>query len=348
MPLSKQVSLLKQLDELHAHMAAPCNEELKTLLLQAKALEKWPIAQLISIFERNTTENLIKRHQIIKELESNPDTYNKQAKVLGFTGTPGAGKSSLIGVTCLELLKQNPDLSIAVIAIDPSSQSSGGALLGDRTRTQFPVNDARIFFRSQASHLDLGGMGKTTFNAVRALRRLFDLIVIETVGIGQSEIEVQRLADHTLLVMQPLAGDQVQFMKAGIMEVPDSFIINKCDEDELAKKSHHLLKASLKLAQVLPKEGEQEAEIFMTSATRHKGIEELAGKLLREVRAGESKDLMEQENYFLNKWVQEAYGEFGIGLLEHFKGESSLEHGTFEEKELAYKSLIAKFLSRLN
>ena len=122
-------------------MNQPLSEDLISLLSQAQAHEKWPIAQLISIFERNTDENFITRHKIVSYLNEHPQTFTKQALVLGVTGTPGAGKSSLIGETCLSLLAKNPSLSIAVLAIDPSSHESGGALLGDRTRTIFPIKD---------------------------------------------------------------------------------------------------------------------------------------------------------------------------------------------------------------
>jgi len=348
MPLSKHHSLIKELESIQAAMEAPLDAETRTLLEKAYALEKWPIAQLISIFERNNTDSLIKRHAISQYLAANADTYARQATVIGLTGTPGAGKSSLTGELCLSLLKHQPDMSIAVLAIDPSSQESGGALLGDRTRMQLPVNDKRVFFRSQASHLDLGGMGKSTFHVMRLLRRLFDLVIIETVGIGQSEIEVQRLSDHTVLVMQPLAGDQVQFMKAGIMEVPNTFVINKCDEDELARKSKHLLNASLKLAKIhVRNEESQEQSIFMTSATKRRGIDELMTHLMAVREQQQVDQVAAQEEYFLNKWIQQAYGEFGLSLAEYFN-KSSEDSGTFEQKELRYKSQIANFLTKLS
>lgn len=347
MPLSQQHSLMRELESIHEAMDAPLDKETCNLLQQAAALEKWPIAQLISIFERNNTDSLIKRHAITRYMDAHQDQFSKQACIFGVTGTPGAGKSSLIGEVCLNLLAKDPQISIAVLAIDPSSQSSGGALLGDRTRTQFPVNNKQVFFRSQASHQDLGGMGKSTFHVTRLLRRFFDIVIIETVGIGQSEIEVQRLSDHTLLVMQPLAGDQVQFMKAGIMEVPDTFVINKCDEDALAKKSRHLLKASLKLAQ-LHVAGEQAGQsIYMTSATQRKGIDELASHVLEVCSRNRTDTLGAQEEYFRDKWIREAYGEFGLGVFEHFKHKPELSRGTFEEKELAYKHVMANFLTKL-
>jgi len=348
-------------EALLSEMKEALPKELEDLLIKAKRHEKWPIAQLISIFERNTTKNLIARHQIMVYLNNHPEMFAKQGMVLGITGTPGAGKSSLIGETCLSLLKSKADISIAVLAIDPSSHVSGGALLGDRTRTIFPVNDNRLFFRSQASQQDLGGMSKRTFHVTRLLRKLFDIIIIETVGIGQSEIEVQKLSDHTCLVMQPLAGDQVQFMKAGIMEVPDTFIINKCDEDALAKKSLHLLKSSLKLASIYIgnhnshnenepyKQATKTKDIFLTSAIKRKGIEELSKFIIEVASEKQSQEQLDkQENYFLHKWIRQAYGEFGEGIYDHFSNDEKLHEGTLEEKELYFKQIIAKFLTHLN
>ena len=352
---STEVLIEQAENKLISEMNQEISSDLISLLEQAKGLEKWPIARLISMFERNTDENFITRHQIVSYLNKHTEQFNKQALVLGITGTPGAGKSSLIGETCLKLLELKPDISIAVLAIDPSSHESGGALLGDRTRTIFPIKDKRLFFRSQASQQDLGGLSKQTFHVTRLLRKLFDIIIIETVGIGQSEIEIQKLSDHTCLVMQPLAGDQVQFMKAGIMEVPNTFIINKCDEDALAKKSLHLLKSSLKLAQIYvhdaaagSTETQTPRDIFLTSAIKKKGIDELANYILEVNQSAVSAEIIQkQEQYFLNKWIRRAYGEFGINIYQHLNGDDILKDGTFEEKELKFKRLIGNFLTHL-
>jgi LAO/AO transport system ATPase len=182
-------------------------------------------------------------------------------RVVGLTGTPGAGKSSLIGRVALHLVTTDPTVRVAVLAIDPTSLESGGALLGDRVRVRFPVGERRIFFRSQATQGDLGGVGRRTWAATRLLRHLFDLVLVETVGIGQSEIEIAHLADATVLVLQPLAGDRVQFMKAGVMDIPDVFVVNKCDEEALARRSTYELRAALNVARI----GGEKPTIFQTS-----------------------------------------------------------------------------------
>lgn len=309
--------------------------EINEILERATRLEKWPLAQLISQFETNTEKAKQIRHHVIDALNNRPQKDKKEGLVLGITGTPGAGKSSLIGELCLNMLNQNPSLSIAVLAVDPSSQRSGGSLLGDRTRTNFPVNDNRLFFRSQASDLDLGGVGKKTYQVTRLLRHLFDIIIIETVGIGQSEIEIEQLSDHTCLILQPFAGDQVQFMKAGIMEVPDTFIINKCDEDSLAKKSYHLLKSSLKLVNVsLDQTSKSPKKIFLTSALKQKGIDELSHFILQlQSDPSVRKNTQEQEVFYLRKWVQQEFGRFGTQLFDALPIAELRSKNSYEKKE---------------
>lgn len=328
--------------------------DLQALVEKASRLEKWPLAKLISLFETDTADAKESRKQVMTYLQDRVCS-RQQGLVLGVTGTPGAGKSSLIGEVCLSLLTDEKSVSIAVLAVDPSSQSSGGALLGDRTRTQFPTKNNRVFFRSQASDLDLGGVGRKTFQVVRLLRHFFDLIIIETVGIGQSEIEVQALSDHTILVMQPLAGDQVQFMKAGVMEVPDTFVINKCDEDSLAKKSYHLLKSSLKLVHVYVDAGDVESgkadakSIFLTSATKQRGIKELAGFIMNQLRQQSNRqNVLLQETYYLKKMIARRYGSYGVLVYERYEHSTLAAMKTYEEKEEAICVIMQSALPAVN
>ncbi|MCB1178285.1 MAG: protein kinase, partial [Leptospiraceae bacterium] len=177
----------------------------------AKEGEKFPLAKLISLIENK--HSLRNRKIIFRELET---SSSSKCLTLGFTGTPGAGKSSLIGELCNVFLEKFPDKRMAVVAIDPSSSISGGSILGDRTRLNIPARENRIYFRSQASQLEMGGVNPYTYHVIRLLRFFFDFIIIETVGIGQNEIEVSKLVDHSFLILQPLAGDNSQFMKSGI------------------------------------------------------------------------------------------------------------------------------------
>lgn len=295
------------------------------MIAGAVALKKLALGRLISLFENARPEAIETRTQVIKALEKE---LEPKAKIIGLTGTPGAGKSTLIGELASGLLREDPNCSVAVLAVDPSSQISGGAFLGDRTRVNFPAKENRLFFRSQASNCEFGGVSFNTFQVVRLLRYFFSYIFIETVGIGQTEIEIQQLADHTCLVMQPLAGDQIQFMKSGIMEIPDTFIVNKCDEEALAKRSYHLLKGSLKQAKLV---GSEQETIFMVSALKRIGLQPLIEHLYQ--LSGSTSSFAKQEAFYLQKWFQEEYGRHGVALVE--KSNRSLDQmsGSFEERQ---------------
>ncbi len=156
------------------------------------------------------------------------------AHVVGLTGPPGVGKSSLIS-RLLEPQMQ-ADRRIAIIAVDPSSKVSGGALLGDRGRLQLPAH-AQVYARSYAARDRLGGLSREAWVAVFLLRHCCDLILVETVGVGQNETDIACLADTTVLVVQPFSGDVLQFIKAGVMEIPDILAVNKADDQALAGKA---------------------------------------------------------------------------------------------------------------
>jgi len=284
----------------------------QTLLERAARLEKHPLARLITLVEQDHDAGRTGRAALFRYLAGHADAYPPRARVVGITGTPGSGKSTLIGRLALDLLHAEATARVAVLAIDPSSAESGGALLGDRVRTHFPVGERRIFFRSQATDGDLGGVGRRTFAVTRLLRHLFDFVFVETVGIGQSEIEVTALADLTALVLQPLAGDHVQFLKAGVMEVPDLFVINKCDESALARRSLHELRAALDTARI----GRAAHPIFRTSALHGTGITELADYLRKTARRPDAASLRRRERHFLTRAVAERYGHFGVEELE--------------------------------
>jgi len=355
-------------------------ESLNPLIDAAIDHEKWPVARLVSLFESEPASPAekarvyLKRQAVLNRLIKHRN--GQRALVVGITGTPGAGKSSLINEVSHRLLRADSKLSVAIIAVDPSSQVSGGALLGDRTRVRFANNDKRLFFRSQASHLELGGLGKKTFQAVRLLKLLFDVVIVETVGIGQSELEINQLSDITCLVLQPLTGDQVQFMKAGIMEVPNVFIVNKCDENELAQRSYHLLKSSLKLISIsVDKEVKSSKPVFLTSALKQTGIDQLTDYLLEQKHSQEVyKDSSQQEDFFLRKWIRKQYGDYGIKVYNRLMpaAEDSLlasssarllpgaanlkqtpdnnagKHKSLEQKEAEFNRIIDEMVRPLN
>jgi LAO/AO transport system kinase len=166
------------------------------------------------------------------------------AHVVGVTGPPGVGKSSLLSRLVAEWRAR--DRSVAVLAVDPSSRRSGGALLGDRARIDVDPEDKRVFIRSTAAGDRLGGLAPATRAAASALASAFDVVVIETVGVGQSETEVADVADTVAVVVQPGSGDVLQFLKAGIMEIPDVLVVTKADLGRVATRAMADLNAALR------------------------------------------------------------------------------------------------------
>jgi LAO/AO transport system ATPase len=162
---------------------------------------------------------------------------------VGVTGPPGVGKSTL--VAAIARAYRQRDLSVGVLAIDPSSVRSGGALLGDRVRIAPDIPDPGLFVRSLATRGEAGGLARTVPAAARILGSVYERTLIETVGVGQNETDVRDVVDTVILVIQPGSGDALQFLKAGIMEVPDVLVVNKSDQDELARRAESELKMAL-------------------------------------------------------------------------------------------------------
>ena len=196
------------------------------------------------------------------------------ARVIGLTGAPGVGKSTVTGALTSEFRKAGQ--RVGVLAIDPSSPFSGGALLGDRVRMQQHATDDGVFIRSMASRGHLGGLAAATPQAVRALdAHGFDVILIETVGVGQAEVEIAAQADSVIVLTAPGLGDAIQAAKAGILETADIFVVNKADKPE-AQQTVRDLRNMLALGHW---EGRWKPPIITTVGTDSSGIEEVAGKL---------------------------------------------------------------------
>jgi LAO/AO transport system kinase len=191
--------------------------------------------------------------------------------VVGVTGPPGAGKSTLFGA--LARVWRARGRTVAVLAVDPTSRRSGGALLGDRARIDADAADRGLFVRSMAAGERLGGLAPATRAAAHALAVAFDLVVIETVGVGQSETEVAEVADTVAVVVQPGAGDVLQFLKAGIMEVPDVLVVTKADLGEIADRTVRDLHAALRAL------GSGAPVLAVAAVHPAHGVEELADAL---------------------------------------------------------------------
>lgn len=194
-----------------------------------------------------------------------------KAIVWGITGPPGSGKSSLVDHLIFRMRATGK--KVAVIAVDPSSPFSGGAILGDRIRMQKHATDQGVFIRSMASRGHLGGVSGATSDAIKVLDAAgYDLILIETIGVGQTEIEVMELSDVVLLVLVPGLGDEIQALKAGVMEIGDVFVINKSDRDDADK-----VQAEVKYMLEFKDQNDDYVEnpVVMTSAKLNEGIDQL-------------------------------------------------------------------------
>jgi LAO/AO transport system kinase len=225
------------------------------------------LARLVSLVENGAPE----LRPIMKALAP----LTGRAWVIGLTGAPGVGKSTVTGA--LVSAYRQRGLRVGVLAIDPTSPFSGGALLGDRVRMQDHATDPGVFIRSMASRGHLGGLSAATPQALRVLDAAgFDLVLVETVGVGQAEVAIASLADSTLVLVAPGMGDAIQAAKAGILEVADVFVVNKGDKPG-AQEAVRDLRTMIAMAR--HGEGDWKPPIVITTATAGDGIADLTAKL---------------------------------------------------------------------
>ena len=232
------------------------------------------VARAISIVELESSES----NRLIGLLHANTG----RARVVGFTGPPGVGKSCL--VDRLTRLWREAQLKVAVLAVDPTSPFTGGALLGDRIRMQGHTLDPGVFFRSMATRGQLGGLAPTTHDAVSILDAAgFDVVVIETVGVGQGEVDISRTAHMSVVVVAPGAGDDVQAIKAGVMEIADVFVVNKSDRAG-ADCTVSEIEAMLTLGS--PKPNSKLPAVIKTSVLNGEGLDKLEVAISELVKRG--------------------------------------------------------------
>ena len=242
--------------------------------------------------------------------------HTGKARVIGLTGSPGSGKSTLVDQLAKVYRKQGR--SIGIIAVDPTSPYTGGAILGDRIRMQDHFADPGIYIRSMATRGSLGGLARTTADAATVLDASGrDIILIETVGVGQDEVDIVRLADITIVILVPGMGDDVQTIKAGIMEIADIFVINKSDR-EGAERVEREIRALQSLA--VRKDG-WTPPIVKTVASEGKGVEELGAAI------AEYENYLQKEGRALKKsmenWQERLVEMLRDAMLEKVRAQLS-------------------------
>ena len=242
------------------------NHDLEAWIERLRSGDPRALARTISTVENRAPE----ASALLKALFP----HSGKARIIGMTGAPGAGKSTLVDQLARHYRKQNR--TVGIVAVDPTSPYSGGAILGDRIRMQDHFADPGIYIRSMATRGSLGGLARTTADVTTVLDASGrDVILIETVGVGQDEVDIVRLADITVVILVPGMGDDVQTIKAGIMEIADIFVINKSDR-EGAERVEREVRAMQSLA---IRTDNWTPPIVKTVASEGKGIEKLAAAL---------------------------------------------------------------------
>jgi LAO/AO transport system kinase len=230
------------------------------------------VARAISLVEDRRPEAEAKIVELLRALGKSTDPL--RAARIGITGPPGVGKSTL--VSALAKVLRASGRTVGVLAVDPSSPRSGGALLGDRARIEIDPDDTGLFVRSMASGGDLGGLARAAGAAIDVLSASFDSVLVETTGVGQSETDVEHVTDTVLMVIQPGSGDVLQFLKAGIIEIPDVFAVNKADLGAIAERATAELASALSAAHI---GGTDFLPVIATSGATAGGVTELVAAL---------------------------------------------------------------------
>ena len=275
-----------------------------------------------------------------RELLDQLDGRGDSALRVGITGAPGSGKSTLIDALVREI--RSRDQSVGIIAVDPSSRSTGGALLGDRLRMRSSATDTGVFMRSMAARDRLGGLADATRAGTEILAVVFDWVFIETVGVGQSESEVSHLVDTLVFVAHPSAGDTLQFMKAGILELPDLFIVNKADIGPRALRTANELQAGLGLGTA--RDDGWLAPVLLTSARDGDGVPELVASMQAHREHLDTTGVLAQRRRkgrmaYVMESLERTYGSYG---MEAVGGRAALE-----QRILASDSPTGALLARL-
>ena len=302
-------------------MSQPTQARVADLVAGLAAGDRTAISEALNLVDDRRPEQREAALELLDELAVRADPSGSATHQgshspyrVGITGAPGAGKSSLLNAM-VEQLRESAD-GIGIIAVDPSSQRSGGALLGDRMRLSGGARESGVFLRSMAARDRLGGLADATQAGAAVLSSVFEWVFIETVGIGQSECEVAQLVDTLVFVAQPGAGDTLQFMKAGILELPDLFVVNKSDTGPVAERTRSELESTLGLVGSPDGDGWQ-PPVLLASARDRNGIDALIEGINAHREHGRQSGQCEERrrsgriNFALESLARR-YGEYGI------------------------------------
>jgi len=262
--------------------------------------DRLALARLITLVESryNSVPEILKRinHKLGK------------AYIIGITGPPGAGKSTLVNELILSYKKDNK--KVGVLAVDPSSPFTGGALLGDRIRMQDHALDENVFIRSLASRGSHGGLSKATKEIIKLYDAFgIEKIIIETVGVGQTELDIIKLADTVIVILVPETGDVVQTMKAGLMEIADIFIVNKADREGADRLSREIIN----MVSMKPREDDWETPVILTTASERLGIEDVLNEIERHKRFQIEKNILDDRR---GKRKEEEFSQILLEVIE--------------------------------
>jgi len=296
------------------HLSHPAD-----LAAAVKRGERGSIAAALNLLDDKREQSRHLAADFITRLQRGNETM--QSHLIGITGPPGAGKSSLTAALISHWRKSG--LSVGVLAVDPSSPISGGALLGDRLRMKTSSEDDGVFVRSLACRGEFGGLSAEVWPMSVVMVAAFDITLIETVGVGQREIDVSQLCDTTCYVAQPGSGDSVQFLKAGILEVPHILVVNKEDMGEVARRT--LAELAFALCKEHP-DGGWQVPVLSVSATHNLGIDALSAKLQEHhLHLVAHNILSERRLAYQAAWASKRlHQEFGSHGIDRLGGEQQL------------------------